>query len=105
MLRAWQLGDRQNDTLLQEAKAAFSQMHRGGMHANWSSGARGNDYEAANGAIGMVAQAMLWKISGGQQEYLDGCTRPSVTGFLTSRHIRYGGDNTKGSCRRSSQLT
>ena len=30
MLRAWQLGGRQNDTLLQEAKAAFSQMHRGG---------------------------------------------------------------------------
>ena len=56
-----------------------------------SSGARGNDYEAANGAIGMVTQAMLWKISGGaEQGYLDGVyqTLRDWLPYLTTYQVR-----------------
>ena len=56
MLLAWKLGGRTNATLLGEAQRAFEQMHLGGM-AGVDAGGRGNDYEAADGAIGLVAQA------------------------------------------------
>ena len=96
MLLAWKLGGRTNATLLGEARRAFEQMHLGGM-AGIDAGARGNDYEAADGAIGLVAQAELYNSTGSdekekKQRYLDGAftTLQDWLPYVTTFQLSWG---------------